>query len=230
MWKPPIIRNAAPFLDEYDVAFGVVLVTILLLGAGEYIGQGTVLSLITAITAFIALYRLRHQPDKDRPTVREDFEKSETSPDLDFGFRNFGPGPAFNLQIVAAIEQENDDGEQAMSKRIWENEPHEQPVHLEEGDFWSFISDTEENWLSDAIREYTPAEEESGNPLMVKFYYTYTTHSGARVPTDLQTDRDDEEILDKIYDPSSPANRIELWRLAKKCGKLSQEKKQTQST
>ncbi|MFC7195374.1 hypothetical protein ACFQL4_13170 [Halosimplex aquaticum] len=134
---------------------------------------------------------------------------------MDFGFRNFGPGAALDFQVIAAIERKNEEGETVVSDPVWEIKPHEQPLHLEEGEFWSLISNIEEDWILESIKEYGPVEEESKleNPAMVNFYYTFKTPSGARVPRKIQSDRGDENLLNKIYEPSSPARRIELWRL-----------------
>lgn len=84
-------RDVAPFWDRYDSAFAAVLTGIILVGYGTYVASepgplsvGTefirgsgLIALLTAWTAIIALYRLRHRPDKTRPAVREDFRDSD---------------------------------------------------------------------------------------------------------------------------------------------------------
>jgi hypothetical protein len=94
------LQKIAPYTDEYDVAFGAVLLVILGIGildrflnGSDFLNGSETLALITASTAFIALYRLRHSHEKRRPTARPDYDPPDGNTPCDFGLRSYGPGP-----------------------------------------------------------------------------------------------------------------------------------------
>ena len=231
------LQDVAPFWDKYDSAFAGVLSGLIILGYAtfvqtisplglvtawaDFIENSGLLALLTAWTAIIGLYRLRHRPDKTRPTVREDFKNCDEEGATDFGLRNFGPGPALYVQAVATVEQGEDIDEVAYFP------VHEYPIHLREGEFASLLRDAEENWLAEMAEKYEIGQteavnkEEQENPPMVNLYFSYVSQSGAREPTHVSTKRDDEDILDKIKDPNAEARHIELLRVNDACSTVA---------
>lgn len=224
------IRNVAPHADLYDALFALFLGVIVLAGfatfvetteAGllkawlDFIKSSGLIALLTAWTAIIALYRLRHRPDKTRPAVREDFDDSSGGDETDFGLRNFGPGPALYVQAVVTIERDGD-GELEEVGRL---KPHDRPFHLREGEFAGLIFGDQKQWLEEMAEKYEIEPEEGvndqdqENPPMINLYYSYVSHSGAREPTSISAERDDTNILKRIKDPKSEARSVELSRV-----------------
>lgn len=203
--------------------FGALLSVILLLGFASsleslniqtlpsawaaFIDHSGIIALITALTAFIALYRLRHWPDKKRPAVREDYGEKGDTESFDFGLRNYGPGPALYLQAVVTVEKED------TMDTVYRFTPHDTPIHLEEGEFASLLQEAEEDWLEDMLNKYGSEQARDGNPARVNLYYSYVSQTGAREPTYVSASREDENILTQIKQPDSEARHIELWRL-----------------
>lgn len=224
-------RDVAPYWDRYDSAFASVLAGIILLGYGTYVvsssgplNAGTeflknsgLIALLTAWTAIIALYRLRHRPDKTRPAVREDFKNRDGGDSTDFGLRNFGPGPALYIQAVATVEKDQEQEE------VVKIQAHDRPIHLKEGDFVSLVHDSEDDWVSNMAEKYeiSPSGGRKGDRVepepMVNLYFSYVSKSGARTPTDVRSDRDDTDVLDEITNPTDEPRQIELTRLANAC-------------
>lgn len=230
-------RKYAPWWDKFDTAFAIALGGILLVGYATYvdpispagllsgfkrfINQSGLLGLLTAFTAIIALYRLRHRPDEARPSVREDFDNYDGKEPTDFGLRNFGPGPALYLQ--AAVEVVDDDVEHVDSEYGPEPclEVHDSPIHLQEGEFASLILEREDSWFEKVAEEFDihrpegPEDDEPDDSLMVNLHYTYVSQSGAREPTDVTAKRDDTDLLDNpdIIDRRDKPRQIELWRV-----------------
>lgn len=222
-------RDVAPFWDKYDWAFAVVLAGIValgyvahvelipssgLLGAGaDFIRNSGVIALLTAWTAIIALYRLRHRPEKTRPAVREDFFNCASENSSDFGLRNFGPGPALYIQAVATVETDQKQ-EEVLRLKV-----HDQPIHLREGEFVSLVQDVEHDWVSKMAKKFETNQPEGnfkrnqGNEPLVNLYFSYVSRSGAREPTTISSNRDDADLLDKINNPDEEPRKIELSRL-----------------
>lgn len=227
------IREFAPHLDKYDVRFGITLLLVLVAGFAAFvptpsisgfIGGGVefmrtsgVIALITAWTAFIALYRLRHRPDKVRPTVREDFENCDNGDATDFGIRNFGPGPALYVQAVATVEQ-GDDAHEVIRLPV-----HDYPIHLREGDFASLVLKAQEDWLNEVAEKYGIGQSESsnnadqGSPPIVNLYFSYISQSGAREPTHIPTKRDDKDILDDLKESTTDTRHVKLSQVVEAC-------------
>lgn len=232
------LREVAPFWDRYDSVFALVLGWIVLVGYAtfietispsgvvtawtEFIETSGLLALLTTWTAIIALYRLRHRPDKTRPAVREDFEHCEEEDATDFGLRNFGPGSALYVQAIATIEQGQDRREKTVEE-VERFAPHDHPLHLREGDFASLVLNAERDRLNEMAEKYEIGqvepdnEEKQENPPMINLYFSYVSQSGAREPTDISTQRDDDNMLDKIKNPDTEARRIELSRVVDAC-------------
>lgn len=227
-------RDVAPLWDSYDTAFTAVLFILVIIGYGtfvetisligllaawtDFIENSGLLALLAAWTAMVGLYRLRHRPDKVRPSVREDFSNFDGQGKTDFGLRNFGPGPALYIQAVATIEQ-RDEPDQTELARI---EPHDSPIHLREDDFVSLVPDTEDGWVNEMAEEYNLSQfqsndDEQRHPPRINLYYTYVSQSGARTPNHISTKRDDTDVLDEINDPEADARRIELSRVINAC-------------
>lgn len=228
-------RDVAPFWDKYDSVFAGVLGGMIIVGYATFvmssplglfaawttfIKNSGLLALLTAWTAIIALYRLRHRQDKTRPSVREDFNNLHGEGPTDFGLRNFGPGPALYVQAVATVEQEKEEIEVDEFTRF---QVHESPIHLREGDFASLVLDEEDDWVNEMAEKYeigqpdgdTDCEQE--NPPMVNLYYSYVSQSGVRTPGDITYKRADSDVLDKIKEPNAEARHIELWRVVDAC-------------
>lgn len=229
-------RNVAPFWDKYDSVFAGVLGGIIIVGYAtfvevispsglvtawtDFIENSGLLALLTAWTAIIGLYRLRHRPDKTRPSVREDFKNLDGEGATDFGLRNFGPGPALYVQAVATVEQEQ---EGTVVDEVTRFQVHESPIHLREGDFASLVLDVEGDWVSEMAEKYEigPPEDdtdgEQENSPMFNLYYSYVSRSGVRTPTEISSERDDTDVLDKIKSPNVEGRRIELSRIVSAC-------------
>lgn len=249
-----IVRDVAPYRDWYDWIFAVVLGIIILAGFGSFvwisplglsaawavfIKNSGLLVLLTAWTAMIGLYRLRHRQDKIRPSVREDFENLNGEEPTDFGLRNFGPGPALYVQAAATVEQEKEEEvpsglsnrlsrflqekEETEPDPVTDSQVHDSPIHLREGEFLSLVLDAEEDWVNDMAEKYeigqpdgdTDCEQE--NPHMVNLYYSYVSQSGVRTPEDISCEREDSDVLDEIVEPNAEARRIELCRVVDAC-------------
>lgn len=225
------MQRFAPYHDNYDIIIGVVLLLgplasfVILLASSEITGfvelWGTFIensgpiTLVTAFTAFIALYRLRHRRDRIRPAVREDIENGETEGKADFGLRNFGPGPALYLQVLATVECGDEVDSVACSP------VHAHPIHLPEGGFASLVQDAESNWLEEMAEKYdtdlTESNRDEEHPPMVNLYYSYVSQTGAREPTYVSTKRDDEDILNDLKNMGADVRHVELSRVLEEC-------------
>jgi hypothetical protein len=164
------VRELAPFGDRYDVGFALGLGMVLLAGVvafvdtptlggvvaavGEFMRNSGMLVLLTSITAIVAVYRLRHRPEKARPAVREDIETVSGGPG-DFGLRNYGPGPALYVQAVATTERrgQNPDVVEEVARIL----PHDTPLHLREGELLSVSPEDEEAWAAEMAETSTDA-------------------------------------------------------------------------
>lgn len=232
MWISKIRQNIAPFWDKFDTGFFAVLAVLNLIGylsfvetisgpgllnaSFDFMKNSGLLALLTSSTAIIALYRLRHNPDKSRPSVREDFNNLDEDGISDFGLRNFGPGPALYLQAVATIEYEE------LEDEVARFQVHDPPTHLREGEFASLLHDTERDWLSEVAEKYNTGQShdkdgEHQNSPMVNIYFTYVSSSGARTPTDVNSDREDSNLLDDIKEDDSGTRHIELSKVIDVC-------------
>ncbi len=230
-------RKWAPFWDRYDSRLALVLIVFLLTGivstqesicrAGyclpvpDFLSLRGVTAAFTAFAVMLAAYRHRHQQDKVRPSVREDFDNLDDAGTPDFGLRNFGPGPALYVQAVATLEREDEEG--FIEERLTGHQIHDTPIHLREGEFLSLLNEVDENWLADMRAEYEICEYsgscDAEDPLYVNLYYTYVSQSGAREPPHITDDREDENLLNDgdLKDSDSQARRIELCRIDEHC-------------
>jgi hypothetical protein len=227
-------RDVAPLWDSYDTAFTTVLLVLITIGYvtfvetisltglfaawTNFIENSGLLALLAAWTAVIGLYRLRHRPGKVRPSVREDFKNPNGKETTEFGLRNFGPGPALYIQVVATIEQ-NHEPDQVEVARV---EPHDPPIHLREDDFVSLLPDTEDGWVNEVAEEYNLSQSEGDDgeqqpPPRINLYYAYVSQSGTRTPNHISSKRDDSDVLDEIKNPETDARRIELSRVVNAC-------------
>lgn len=237
-WFYSIKQEVAPWWNKYDSWFASGVLGLLILGYATFVSSACpvglwmafqrfvnhsgLLALLTGFTAIIALYRLRHRPDKTRPSVREDFKNYDGERSTDFGLRNFGPGPALYLQ--AAVEVVNDEVDTDDSKFGPKPclEVHEHPIHLQEGEFASLVPEGEDSWVQKVAEEFEIDAEENNNDgpddsLKVNLHYTYITQSGAREPTDVTAKRDDTRLVerDDLIDRDDEPRQIELWRVIK---------------
>lgn len=234
------LKDVAPFWDRYDSAFAGILGGIIFVGYAtfvetispsglvsgwiNFIENSGLLALLTAWTAIIGLYCLRHRPDKTRPAVREDFKNLDGEGPTDFGLRNFGPGPALYVQAVATVKQgqEGIEGEEVACFQV-----HDSPIHLREGDFASLVLDAEEDWVSNLSKKHEIGQSkgdtdgDQGNSHQVNLYYSYVSQSGARTPTDISSKRDDTDVLGKIMSPNAEPRHIELSRVVDACETVS---------
>lgn len=233
-----IRREFAPWWDKVDSAFMAAIVVILLGGYAtfvnsfsctglwaafqQFIRQSGLLALLTAFTAIIALYRLRHRPNKMRPTVREDFENYNEEGPTDFGLRNYGPGPALYLQAaIEVVDDESADDDNSDFDPVTCLEVHEHPIHLQEGEFVSLFLERDDCWIKEMIEEFgiqQPEEGQNGEQptcLKVNLHFTYVSQSGAREPTDVTAEREDTPLLEStaLTNRDDKPRRIELWRV-----------------
>lgn len=226
-------RKVAPWWDKFDSIFAGILGLFLLFGYFTFVESIThsgvraawprfvrnsgLLALLTTWTAIIALYRLRHRPDKTRPAIREDFKSHGDKGSTDFGLRNFGPGPALYVQAKATVEKQ-ESNEVATRFKV-----HDQPIHLREGEFASLVRDVDDDWLSEMADKYaidhSEPDNEAGleNPPRIHLYFSYVSKSGAREPTRISTERDDDDLLTELKIPDADARQIELRRVVNAC-------------
>jgi len=223
------LQKIAPYTDEYDVAFGAVLLVILGIGildrfltGSDFLTGSETLALITASTAFIALYRLRHSHEKRRPTVRPDYDPPDGNTPCDFGLRNYGPGPALYVQAVLEIRADEEterapewsgDG----SERSPEFVPHHRPLHLDEGEFLGLFHQVENDWLEEQCRTWTENTDEKSDEPVVDLYYSWVSQAGMRVPEEIRTDENDECVLDGIEEYDTGVRNIPLSDLRNAC-------------
>lgn len=187
-WIHRLAHEVAPNHDKYDFWGGVILV--LFSGVAiwfsiirEDVTSTHVVAAIATITAFVAIYQLRHPETETqhlRPAVRQGFHRLEGQSQVDFGLRNYGPGPALYLQVVTEVN----------GGRRNEIKPHDRPVHLAEGEFVGLIHDDR---VSDKLKE-TAANGDVGE---VELYYSYVSVRGEREPTNLSIE--DEGDADCLF-------------------------------
>lgn len=178
----------APNHDKYDLVGGVFLVlfsgvAIWVSMIREDVTSTHVVAAIATITAFVAIYQLRHPVTETqhlRPAVRQGFHELEEQNQTDFGLRNYGPGPALYLQVVTEVN----------GGRRNKIKPHNRPVHLSEGEFVGLIHDDR---VSDKLKE-TAANEDVGE---AELYYSYVSVKGEREPTNLSIE--DEGDADCLF-------------------------------
>lgn len=211
MPSPRELKTAnAPEMDWKDVAFAIILLTILVVAVLDFLSASLTLASITAVTAFAAIYRLRHPDQPTPPAVRQSFERDEHSDRTDFGLRNYGPEAALYIQIEVQMEGENGS--------LLEIEPRDPPIHLSEGEFVGFIHDDRipDNGLSDLI-----GSTEDDVEGQINLYYSYVSPTGQRVPKEMTDEpkRDDETILGELKGPNQQPRRIEIEKLRDHCGR-----------
>jgi hypothetical protein len=192
-----------PKSDRYDyallVAFGATILGAWIIDRmdGTFPVATYAVAFIGALTAWRAIYKMRHPDRPAPPDVRQDFELSEPSKVRDFGFRNFGPGPAIYIQFVARV-----DGEERVTLG-----PLERPIHLPEGEFVGIVDDR--RVTGDLFKE----NENQGE---VELYCAYGSVEGIRGPRNLDVPDDAPEkyLLDDLTElhPQPQHMRIERIR------------------
>lgn len=224
----------APFIDRIDGVFVFISLLIVFITYITYVftqsnglslwgalvdfltGSGPII-IFAAITASIALYRWRHHTDRERPVVREDFEHTSKG-SFDFGLRNFGPGTALYIQATAMIADSNKTNNETCTTIS----VHDNPIHLQEGEFLSLIKNVEEDWLSDIVDKYGEGNTSIKNEdVEVEVYYSYYSPTWTREPLTIpgnDIDRRDEDLdAETLVDGTEKPLRIELWRLKEMC-------------
>ena len=224
----------APFIDFIDKVFAFILISIIALVCISYFltqpgessvwgaftdfftGSGPII-IFASITASIALYKWRHHTDKERPVVREDFNDMDGD-NADFGLRNFGPGTALYIQATAIIADSNKINNEACTTIS----VHDNPTHLQEGDFLSLVKNVERDWLSEVVEKYkkenTSIKDEE---IEIEIYCSYYSPTWTREPLTISgndIDRRDEDLdAETLIDGTEKPLRIELWRLKELC-------------
>lgn len=187
-WVRRLTHEVAPNHDKYDLWGGVILVifsgiAILFSMTREDVTPTHVVAAIATITAFVAIYQLRHRESETqhlRPTVRQVFHELEGQSLVDFGLRNYGPGPALYLQVVTEVNGD----------RRNEIKPHNRPVHLAEGEFVGLMHNSH---VSDKLKKMAA----NGDVGEVELYYSYVSVRGEREPTNLSIE--DEGDADCLF-------------------------------
>jgi hypothetical protein len=135
---------------------------------------------IAAVSAWVAIYELRHPDGPTPPDVRQDFRTNDDGECLDFGLRNYGAGPALYIQFVAQV-----DGEDSVCLG-----PLDRPIHLNEGEFVGLVNDDRP--------DRNLFENKDGK--RVKLYCAYVSVEGVRGPRKLDVPDDDPEkdVLDEL--------------------------------
>lgn len=203
------LRREAPNGDWYDAGF-TIIVFALAIGGIHFLNGSAAIALVTAVTASVAIYRLRKPDNMKIPAVRQAFEVDEDRDRMDFGFRNYGPGPALYLQIEARLADSND--------VLFEFEPREHPLHLPEGEFVGFVHDDRPNdGLLNAINEAIEDGEQLDET--VHFYFSYVSSSQVRVPEDMsyEPSQDDEEMFEELRNHSQKPRRMKLGEIQQYC-------------
>lgn len=213
------IRQEAPHGDRYDLWFTLLVFALAGIGIWQKNGSAAI-ALVTAVTASVAIYRLRTPDNTKVPAVRPSFGTLEDDNLMDFGLRNYGPGPALYLQIEAQLANSDEP--------LFEFGPREQPLHLSEEEFVGFIHNEQRpnDELRNAIND---AEDEGKLDEMVHFYYSYVSASGIRVPDDMSYEprRDDELILKNLREHSQNPVQMKLREIKKHCLQKTEQHTET---
>lgn len=207
---PDTIDNVAPHMDRLNFAALLLIpfAPLISIFLGWYSGSNAI-ALVTAVTAFVAIYRLR-KPDGDRPEVMQSFSTVQDSDHMDFGLENYGSEGILFLQVRVEKASSGD--------TLLELEPRDIPVHLSAGEFIGFLHDdriTDDRFL----REIESFADKEGPREMVHLYYTFKPCRAMRVPeymADLM-DRPDENVLGKLVDKEDTPRRMELSKIQRWC-------------
>ena len=172
------LTHVAPRHDKYDLLLGAMLSglalgAIILSSVFEVVTLRQGLVVIATVSAFAAIYQLRHS-NATPPAVRQDFDNCDDGDSCDFGLRNFGPGPALYIQLIAKLEGEP----------VVELKPHQRPVHLPEGDFLGLLHD-------ERLKLDNRLEIPEATNLDVELYYSYLSVDGVREPPALDDQKKD---------------------------------------
>lgn len=205
-WIHRLRQNVAPNWDKYDTRIMIslaILLGLLLVISFRYNYRPTyVLAVIATVTAYIAIYQLRHarggESEPTMPAVRQDFQNQNDSKSSDFGLRNYGPGPALYLQSVAKV---NGETQTTLT-------PHQYPLHLAEGEFVGLVRDE----LQETLDEGTAGE--------VELFYSYVSVEGVREPTNLDNPEeigDAECLFERITADNQEPRTMSLNRIRKEC-------------
>jgi len=196
-------EKRAPHLDKIDIGFGLVMaVAIWITVYFDWLSGSHAIAMVTAVTAFAGIYQLRHPTETLRPAVREDFDTDSNK--TDFGFRNFGPGPALYIQFVVKVNGES---------RVKLN-PQDPPIHLSEGEFVGFQFDQRtDGTLWDADDSHNRLEGD------VRLHYSYVTEQGLREPVNLNISeyRDSQCLFEELTADDQDTRTIDLETVRRKC-------------
>lgn len=211
-WAPSSkwISDFAPNLDRPTLFFGVGVFLLAFLGIELFNGSAAI-ALVSSLTAFVAIYRLRRPDETERPAVRQSFESIEDEQYMDFGIQNYGPGPVLYLQIEATLD--------SSGETLFKFEPRDYPLHLSEGDFLGFIHDEHSpceellDSIADTNKDKMPLDE------MVNLYYSYVSTAGVREPRvrSDELNRPDDTILEDLKRDSEKPRQMEVSTVWNKC-------------
>lgn len=210
------IREKAPHADWVIAVFALVI--FLPVGVAGLISLqldfeqfGSVaIAYVTGVTAVAAIYQLRRPSSKERPAVRPSFASSEDNDLVDFGLKNYGPGPALYLQLELI---HGESGSTLLRCR-----PRDEPLHLPEGDFLGFVHDSRTS-DEDFCNEIKDLEKEFDSTEMVDLHFSYSTPNGQRIPNHItgSLEREDDEILCKLKETTENPLKMELSEIQNRC-------------
>lgn len=217
LWAPRSnwVSNFAPNLDQPIIFFGIGVFLLAFLGIELFNGSAAI-ALVSALTAFVAIYRLRRPDKTERPAVRQSFENVKDKEYMDFGLKNYGPEPALYLQVEATLE--------SSGETLFKFEPRDHPVHLPEGDFLGFIYDDH----SPCDEFFTEIFNASGDEMPVDdkvyLHYSYVSPAGIREPEEWNNklDRPDETI--DLTGKSKKPRQMEVSKVWNLCSRQRKEK------
>lgn len=214
LWTPRSkwVSNFAPNLDRPTIFFGIGVFLLAFLGIELFNGSAAI-ALVSALTAFVAIYRLRRPDKTERPAVRQSFENVKDKEYMDFGLKNYGPEPALYLQVEATLE--------SSGETLFKFGPRDHPVHLQEGDFLGFIHDDRSpceeffDVILNASGDKMPVDDK------VYFYYSYVSPAGIREPEEWnnELDRPDDTILEDLTGKSKKPRQMEVSKVWNLCSK-----------
>lgn len=201
IWQPiqKQVLKRAPFIDIFDIVFSLVLIAIVLATIPlNFLSGSHAIAAVTAVTAFVGLYQLRHPTESTRPAVREAFAKRRG--ETVFGLQNYGPGPALYFQYFAKIGDER-----GVLLR-----PQDSPIHLSEGEFTEIEFDVE------SIDLMANGE--------IELYYSYVMEQGLREPVRLNnpSTEDSECIFKDLVEKHGDPRTINLKQVEEQLSKPSE--------
>lgn len=203
------IQEGLRFFDTWNVVF--ILGWFAVGGAISYYSApaSIAIALFTGVYALIAFNRMRDGGSikEESSVVRPVYEYDSKSDTYDFGLRNFGTGPVFELRVHARI------GDESACTII---ERNEKPLYLKEGEFTSVLRGA----LADLRDEDSPLYDAENNT-EVKLYYTWESRTGTQYPEDQsQPHRSDMGSVIETVDSSKRGPRsVKLSDVRQRCAK-----------